>query len=395
MLSINRYILKEILPQFLIAFIVLSTVLVVSQLMRMTDALVTIGVTFENVFLPFLFVILPFLSFTIPMAFLFGTLVGMSRLNADGEYAAMLASGVSLAQIAKPVLQVAFVFYLIAGWCGMYLESWGRRELEYFFMRKAQGEIDNVLRYKVQSGVFLEDFLGFVLYAEKVSEDRSNYTNVLIAPKKGLVDQDFTLLAPRGNISGSVKDGELFLSLEDGMALSSKQDSTQSTVLRFEKAKIDLLSVFKDKIFGNDTIEDDYRAYPPDKFSLYIEKMKLDPKRDEIRYRRARYLYHQRIATPFAIFSFALFALILGIGDSRQTKSLGYAGAIVSIIFVYVFIIGFKWFAENGYMTPPLAAWFPNFLLLLFGLFCLFQKTRLPVSEPIFSWSNMPWKVGL
>src|SRR5690606_10602516 len=103
----------------------------------------------ENVLLPFLYLILPFLSVTIPIAFLFAVLITFSRLSADGEYPAMLASGFSLKRAAMPVLLVAVVMYGVAASCALNLEPWGRRELVQFLYRKTQTELDNYVRYKM------------------------------------------------------------------------------------------------------------------------------------------------------------------------------------------------------------------------------------------------------
>src|SRR5690606_16735519 len=91
--------------------------------------------------------------------------------------------------------------------------------------------------------------------------------------------------------------------------------------------------------------------------------------RDNDLYFKSRYLLHQRIGLPFATITFALFAMVLGIQDQRRGKSSAYVGAIATIIAAYIFMMGFKWSAEKGLMSAPLAAWAPNILLLAFGAF--------------------------
>ena len=43
--------------------------------------------------------------------------------------------------------------------------------------------------------------------------------------------------------------------------------------------------------------------------------------------------------------------------------------------------MGFKFAAEKGQISAPLAAWLPNAILFLFGTFLVYQKNRLPPSE--------------
>jgi len=148
----------------------------------MTDVLVTFGITLENVLLPLLYVILPFMSFNIPIAYMFAVTLGIGRLSADGEYAGMLAAGYALRRTAVPVMLIAVVLYGVGLTCSMHLEGWGRRELVRFLYKKTQTEVDNMLKFKLQSGVFLDDFLGLVLYTERISSNRQNLENVMIAP---------------------------------------------------------------------------------------------------------------------------------------------------------------------------------------------------------------------
>ena len=60
-----------------------------------------------------LFILPSVLIFSIPFAFLIGTLIGFSRLSSDSEIVAMRASGVSVWQMLKPVLKVATVVAII------------------------------------------------------------------------------------------------------------------------------------------------------------------------------------------------------------------------------------------------------------------------------------------
>ncbi len=385
-----RYFLKELVPQFASALIVICSIIVVSQLVRLSEGLVMFGLSLENVFLPFLYIILPFLSLTIPMAFLFAVVLTFGRLSADGEYAALLAAGYSLKRAARPVILLSLALYVVSATCALNLEAWGRRELIQFYYRKTQSELDNIIKYKLQAGVFLADFLGYVMYAEKISSDRSTFENVMLSPSGDNRKERFTMLAPSGAITGSVDQGNLRLLLEYGVAYSTRPDSDKTSVLKFTRADIDLLRVFREQL-GGDTAEDDFRSYRPGELSRFVDQLRDDPKRDEDLYRRARYLFHQRIGAPFAVVTFAFFGMVLGISDPRRGKSSAYVGAIATIIFGYVLMMGFKWLAEAGHLSAPLAAWLPNVLLMILGGFLVYQKNRLPPSESTLDRGNLPF----
>lgn len=376
------YFLKELLPQFVTSLCVLSAVIVVSQLIRLSEVLVTFGLTLENILLPFLFIMLPFLAFTIPIAYMFAVLLAFSRFSADGEYTAMLASGYSLKRAAIPVLLIGTILYGVAIVCSLYFEPWGRRETVQFYHRKTQTELDNMIKVKLKPGVFLDDFLGYVLYAETISPDRTHFENVMLAPGNKTKDQTFTLLAPSGSVSGAVESGDLRMSFDYGVIYSTAPSSDQISVVKFKRAELDLIRIFQEQIFGADSASDDYRSFNPKRLWNYVSQLEESRKPDqEDTFLKARFLLHQRIGLPFACITFALFAMVLGIQDERRGKGFGYIGAVMTIILGYVMLMSFKFMAEKGQISAPLGAWVPNAILFLFGAFLVYQKNKLPPSE--------------
>lgn len=381
----------EIVPQFITVFCVLSAVIVVSQLVRLSEVLITFGLSLENILLPFLFILMPFVAITIPIALLFAILLAFSRMSADGEYAAMLASGYSLKRALVPVMMITAFAYVIAVVSAVYFEAWGRRETIQFYHRKTQAELDNMIRYRMKAGVFLDDFLGYVLYAENISPDRTRFDNVLLAPGRENQSQHFTLLAPSASISGSVDAGDLRMSFDYGLIYTTQPSSAEVSVVKFKRAEIDLLRIFRDQVFGSDSVESDYRAYNPRELWNFIGKMSQssEPKERETYY-KARYLFHQRFSMPFACVFFALFAMVFGISDDRRGKNHGFLAASLAVVAGYIAMMSFKFLSEKGHIPAPLGAWLPNLILTSLAAFLLYQKNRLPPSESVFELRHIP-----
>ena len=85
--------------------------------------------------------------------------------------------------------------------------------------------------------------------------------------------------------------------------------------------------------------------------------------------------------------------MVLGVVDPRSQKNRAYIGGIAAIIGGYVFMMGFKWLAERGWIDAFWAAWMPHLILFSAAAFLFYQKNRLPPSEPVLEWSNMPWNL--
>ncbi len=389
--KIDRYILTEIIPQFFSMLFILCSILVVSQLIRLSEMIVALGITVENVVMPIVYITLPFLSFNIPIAYLGAVLFTYSRLSSDGEYAAMLAAGLSLKRSAATVVGFAVALFFVASLVASYLEPWGRRELTNFYHRKTQTELDNVIQFKMQSGVFIEDFLGYTFYAEHISDNKKDFQNVLMVPKNNAAG-NFFILAPTAHFIGSVTDGSLHFEFLQGMIRSGSIPQSESTVVKFQRMDLDILQLFSQQIFSGEDLSLDYRSYPPNELLQWIKAAKTKKDFNEGEYRRAVFLFHQRISTPFAVVVFAFFGLILGVTDPRKGKNFAYIYAILSIIGSYVIIMGFKWFAENTHFPAVLAAWLPFVILILGCSFLLYQKNRLPPSESILDFRNLPFR---
>jgi lipopolysaccharide export system permease protein len=97
---IERYVLQSFLAAFSLAWLVLSFVLTIGLLVRITRLLIE-GLPIRAVGL-FLLVGLPeTLTLTVPIALLVSALLVFSRLSADSEIAAMRSCGVNLVTVMR------------------------------------------------------------------------------------------------------------------------------------------------------------------------------------------------------------------------------------------------------------------------------------------------------
>ena len=202
------------------------------------------------------------MSIIIPLAFLFATLVTFAKLSADGELTAMLAAGISLTKLMQPVVVLGLIISVIGALCSLHLEPWANRNLQAFSYEKAQSQLDNFIKVKLKPGVFIDGFLGYVLYTEGMKKDKSLLTNVMIAPGRQRRDQKFTIYAPTGAIQGSVESGNLMLNLTNGTIYTFRRDNELLSTLKFGKMELDLLRVFKERIFSNKKLDSSYESMP-------------------------------------------------------------------------------------------------------------------------------------
>src|SRR5690606_19444792 len=91
--------------------------LMVLRLFSLTELLLSAGVSWNIVGEVFFIIIGTLFTFTVPMAMLLGTLIGVGRLAAENEILAMRAAGVHLGRVFYPSVVMAFIVSL--GMMGM------------------------------------------------------------------------------------------------------------------------------------------------------------------------------------------------------------------------------------------------------------------------------------
>src|SRR5512138_2977343 len=105
--TLDRYLIKEIVPPFLLALAVFTFILQLPPIMDQAESLIAKGVAWPTVGHLLLLLIPQALGLTIPMALLVGLLIAFGRLSGDRETVAMLACGVSLYRFLLPVFLLA------------------------------------------------------------------------------------------------------------------------------------------------------------------------------------------------------------------------------------------------------------------------------------------------
>ena len=102
--TIDRYVIREVVPPFVLSLLIFTFVLELPQLMGELEKLLAKGVPWPTVGRIILLLSPQALGLTIPMALLVGLLIGLGRLSTDRESVALLACGVSPYRLLRPVM---------------------------------------------------------------------------------------------------------------------------------------------------------------------------------------------------------------------------------------------------------------------------------------------------
>ncbi len=106
---IERYILRTIFPYSIASLILLTAILFAQQTGRYFETIFH-GVMPSSFVYGLALALLPtVLVFTIPMAVLSGTIIGLGRMGSDSELVAMRAAGVSTWRMLWPALALGLI----------------------------------------------------------------------------------------------------------------------------------------------------------------------------------------------------------------------------------------------------------------------------------------------
>jgi len=235
MKTLDRYVIREILPPFLIAILVFTFILIIPFIIELAEQMIAKGVPWPML-LRLMVTLLPSaLALTIPMSLLIGILVAFGRLSADREIVVMMACGISPYRLLRPLAALALVSWAASSWVllkAMPDANQAFRELTMQIVAdRAEGE--------VRPRVFFEDFPNMVLYVREIPQS-GGWQDVLAADTSNPA-QPVLFLARTGRMLVDRQARTIQMVLQDGARHTTKLDDPNSyEVLRFQQMVVSL-----------------------------------------------------------------------------------------------------------------------------------------------------------
>jgi len=368
---IERYVLKTILPYGVAALLLLTAILFVQQT----------GRYFETVFhgvMPAQFVyglalaLLPtVLVFTIPMAVLCGTIIGLGRMSSDSELVAMRAAGISTWRTLWPALVVG----LLATGATLYLNlveaPRSQQQLRAVALRSALYKLDS----PVEPRTFTNDFPGYVIYVRDGDKEHGQWGRVFIQTQ----DQDHAtqlITARAGRIDSSAEKSELVL-----------QDVVRTRIPA---------PGAKDQSYAVDRLENLRYTFQTGRANLIAKLQRPEANPDEMSFfalrqyvqtstgveqRDAAIIFHKRLGFAMAPLMFSLFGSALALRMRRGSRGFGVLVSLAILIAYYLLTLAGDQAARAGTLAPAVGGWLATASILLVGLVTLAWRDR------HFSWS--------
>ena len=361
---LTRYILGEIVTLTLIGCALFTFILFMPQLPQTLEVVVRNSSTLTDVAQVFLFTLPYLFKFTIPMAVLWGVLLGLSRLAADSEIIAMRASGLGIGYFVRVSSIVAVGGTLL----GLGNSLWLAPRANQAILDLQQSLGTSQASYEIQRGVFYEDFKDHVLYVQDVhaGTGAANWSNVFMADVSDEANPVITTAASATVVNDNSQ--ELIMRLRDGLQDQTVADQPgQSNISTFATTDMPLiLSQQSDVHLGR--MDTSLYAMPLSKLLQRIHEATnaSDAKRYQIE-------MHTRFAFPVACLVLMLMGVPLGVASRRGGKSSGIIFTLL-LVFIYYFLSSTGIAIGHQSKLPAfLAVWSANLLFAAAGIFLLWQ----------------------
>jgi len=353
--TIDSYILKEIQSPFVLGIGIFILLLFLG---RISDLLAFLsGGSPPLIFSLIVSLVVASLSMVLPPAFLFGSIVAISRFSADSELIAMQSLGISLKRIALPILFLAFWVTVAATFLALYVSPLANQAFYGSVLRMAYSSQHLGLR----EGKYVKLSKHLWLYSSHIHNNHLG--NLLLYDNRE--GSTKVLSATKGKIEVDPDTHAFALILKEGEILTVK--GRKYNLLTFHQYRF-LLPGLGPSFKGLSKRE---LTFPQ-----LLKRVQRDKQKGYEKYWDVLNHLHKRFSLPFSAVVFALLALALGPFLPRAEKWTGLLLTFGLFLLYYIFLTLSQNMAMKGFIPPFLGAWFPDIILGIVGAVFLWLKSE-------------------
>jgi LPS export ABC transporter permease LptG/LPS export ABC transporter permease LptF len=376
--TLDRYVLREILPPFLLALLIFTFLLVLPPVMDYLENLLAKGVTW-GIAARILWTLIPqALGLTIPMAVLVGILIALGRMSSDRESVALLACGVSPYRLLRPIGALAIVATLATAYVMIVAIPNANQTFREITFRIVTQKVES----DIAPRVFYQDFPGWVLYArEEPDPGQTGWKKVMVA-QTGKSGETTLYFSQKGRLVVDRPKRTVDLVLTDGTIYrTTKPGETETT--RFPADIV--LGLNPDDVFPKINIQPGLN----EKTIAQLRQDAADKVKSGLSPHPEVIAIQQKFSFPTACVVFAIIGLALGLTVARDGKLAGFVVGVV-VIFAYYIVMFLSESLTKGYMARDvgkdlaashylnmyLTRWLPNIAVGVFGVIALIWRAR-------------------
>ncbi|MDC0980348.1 LPS export ABC transporter permease LptG [Bdellovibrionales bacterium] len=354
----DRYIIKSYLVYFIAGLSVFTTIFLVIDFMSIfAQNDVSIAVLGRY----YLYYIPGIVYQMLPISCLLGTLFTLSSLNESHELVALFSMGHSLARISAPILAVVAIISVLSFWMGDRILPKVTQKKNYVWYVEVRNQPGRYATVKTNKIWYRSENVLFNISSLNAKEERAQGVSFYYFDSRWKLIQ--MIQAQTAEMRGEfwhLKNGSVTLFVEESVFPLSRQ--FQEKTITMNKDVVDL---------GKSSQPSEVQSLEELKrFITQNREAGLDTMHYEVD-------YHRKISFAFAGFILSLMGIPFSVGSRRSGKGVASVGICVGLAFLYW--MGFSssiTMGRNGMLSPILAAWLSNGLMIAFASFFLIRLKK-------------------
>lgn len=312
----------------------------------------------------FIYKIPEYTAYALPISMLLTTLIVYGRFSSDSETIAWQSVGISIYRLIIPALVISLTIAIVTFMLNEFIvpiANYRANLLQEPFLPETQVKLQNKDIFYPEYETYLPEEsprLKKIYYAERF--DGHNLLNLTILSwSQNKLQEIITARSAHWNRHQNA--WQLIDAKIDCLANNISDSNTKT----FNNINLKLSPI----VFKIVSQERNPNEMSLMKAQQYLTMIRDTGKETEIRTFHVR--IQQKLAFPFICTIFSLAGATLGINASKVNRARGF-GLCVAIVFIYYLVAFFTGaLGIAGILSPIIAAWLPNFLGLLIGLWLL------------------------
>lgn len=365
MSTLSRYLLRRTGAYFALGVVIVLSALALERLMRLVEEVTNQGAPVSSAVEVLGYLLPHYLELAIPAAFFLAVLFSVRRLHTTSELMPILAAGMSMRRVVRPMLGLALVLTLVALANASHLKPHAR----YAYRVQLQDIADTSLALGLSPGVFHSINDQLVVRADGVAEQGRTLRHFFAeaTPADG---PRTIVVAERARLVRRGDTGKLVVRLFDG------------TIVRFDGGADTAARIsFSDYAWEPPmAARGDYGPRGQDEREMTLPELAAAgaaPAQAGVAEAPRATELHTRLVHAVSIIPLTLLAAPLALlGRGRTGRAYGI-GLGVAIVVLYQKTLSFgENFAEVGTLPAPLALWGPFAALTLVAGFWLLSLSE-------------------
>ena len=377
MTILDRYIFKSVFFSCAGAVLLLAFMLMLANVLRDLLGPMLAGQLPILKFLSLTALLVPFTaSYALPMGMLTGVLLTLGRLSADNEITAMRAAGISMPRLTRPV----FVLAALAAALGLYVNFEAMPHARVVYDRDLTEAMHANPLNLIVPRTFIRQFPGYVLYIG--SKDKGTLKDFWLWK----LDSDHRVIqfvrAASGRVDYDEKTNEIVVVLAnfqvEKLDEKNPEDFTESPAIPTAEMS-DPIRLSLDSIFGRMVLRQKlpWMTYAELRSPIGMKQALADEHGDVRRAEmKVALTIQEKFTLAFAVLSFALMGVPLGIQVSRRETSANLGLAVTLALSYYFLTVMVGWLDRHPEYRPDILLWAPNLIFVVLGVWLFRRLSR-------------------